>query len=485
MNFPASEVQKSEPTDRNRSASWHWSGVERRWLVSALCAILAFGCYLERRTALRTAPMTDLGVFVNAAWAVRAGGNLYDITDWHGWHYQYPPLLAIAFVPLADPPRPPLPLLTPGESRTPANTPWGYPVEGSQFFGLHRENARFFLITGVWYALSVLGICFSAHALACVLEGHALREPPPMNEKARLRWWKLRLLPLLVCAGSLGTDLSRGQVDIAMLATIATALYLAARGYQLISGLCLAIPAAVKLFPPFLLLYPFWRRRWRMAAAVVLGVTLWLGVVPAAVFGPRHALQLYQTWFEVLAKPALGAGRDRSRATELTDTAPGDNQSLLAAIHNWRYLDLPQGNRPAQYAPAVRVAVYVVGVIALATIGFVSGWRRGDPPRDLLMVAGLLIGLALVVSPIVHNYYYLLLLPLVIALLDRHWTRQPEHRDLRLLPWPLVMFLAIDLVARLPRIGLSLRDIGAPLSSVVLLMAAGICALTQDRLANT
>ena len=445
---------------------------------------MAFGCYLERRTALRTAPMTDLGVFANAAWAVRTGGNLYGTTDCHGWHYQYPPLLAIVFVPLGDPPPPPLPPLAPGEVRTPANTPWGYPVEGSQFFGLHRENARYFIVTAVWYLLSVAGICFAAHALASALEGRALREPPPAEKKARQRWWGLRLLPLLVCAGSLGTDLSRGQVDIAMLAIIAAALYLAARGRELGSGLCLAIPAAVKLFPPFLLLYPFWRRRWRMAAGVVLGLTLGLVVVPAAIFGPRRAVEVYQTWFEVLAKPALGTGSDRSRATELTDMTATDNQSLLAAIHNWQYLDTPRGNRPGQCAPAARVAVYIVGLLALAGIGFAAGWRRDDSPRDLLILAGLLIGLALVVSPIVHNYYHLLLLPLVAALLERHWAQPPEHRGLGWLPWPLVVFLAVDILTRLPAIGPWLRDIGGPVMSVVMLMFVGARVLIQGRRAS-
>jgi len=285
-----------------------------------------------------------------------------------------------------------------------------------------------------------------------------------------------------VCAGSLGTDLSRGQVDIAMLAIIACALYLAARGREWVSGLCLAIPAAVKLFPPFLLLYPFWRRRWRMAAGVVLSLALGLAVVPAAVFGPRHAVEVYQTWFEVLAKPALGTGSDRSRAAELTDMSATDNQSLLAAIHNWQYLDMPRGARPGQCAPAARVAVYVIGILALLGIGFAAGWRRNDPPRALLILAGMLIGLALVVSPIVHNYYYLLLLPLVAALLDHHWSQQPEHRGLlRLLPWPLVMFLVIDILTRLPGIGPWLRDIGGPVMSVVVLMAAGVRVLIQTR----
>ena len=478
MSFPATEVQK--PTDRGDRPNWRWSKRERAWFIVGLCAVIAYGCYLERRTALRTAPMTDLTVFVNAAWAVRTGEDLYNITDCHGWHYQYPPLLAIGFVPLADPPPPPLPLLARGESRTLGNTPWGYLIEGSQFFGLHHENARFFIIVAIWYALSVLGICFSTHALACALEGRALRQPPPMDEEARVRWWELRLLPLLVCAGSLVTDLSRGQVDIAMLAIIAAALYFATRERELVFGFCLAIPAAVKLFPPFLLLYPFYRRRWPLAAGVLLGLTFGLVIVPAAVFGPRRAIQLYETWSEVLAKPALGIGGDRSRAIELNDvTTSMDNQSLAAAIHNWQHIDQPRSNRPAQFTPAERLAVYVVGGLALAAIAFAAGCRRHDSPRDLMILTGLLIGLALVVSPNVHNYYYLLMLPLVTALLDQQRTLQAECRGLRLLSWPLLFFATIDILTRLPNIGLWLRDIGAPLVSLIVLMAAGAHTLSN------
>ena len=49
---------------------------------------------------------------------------------------------------------------------------------------------------------------------------------------------------------------------------------------------------------------------------------------------------------------------------------------------------------------------------------YVIGFRRTDSPHELLVIAGLLVGIALVVSPIVHNFYYLLMLPLVAALID-------------------------------------------------------------------
>ena len=85
------------------TSRWKFSRPEKSWLAIAAVVLLAFGGLMERRTALRHAPMTDLGVFCIASGAVWSGQNPYSIPDWHGWHYQYPPALAIAFLPLAEP----------------------------------------------------------------------------------------------------------------------------------------------------------------------------------------------------------------------------------------------------------------------------------------------------------------------------------------------------------------------------------------------
>ena len=458
---------------------WRFTRRERAGLAVALCALLAFGTVLEFRTALRRAPMTDLGVFACAAGAVRNGDNLYNVSDWHGWHYQYPPTLAILFTPLAHPKPAPHTLPPPGVPRTADNTPWGYPIDGrNQRYGLHEDNLRFFAIVAVWYVISVGLIGFSAHALACVLEGARLKSPPPAEARERRRWWWLRTLPLLICAGSLGTDLSRGQVDVLMLAAIAAGLYLISARREFSAGLCLAFPATVKLFPPFLLLYPFWRRRWAMSAGIIGGLILALAVLPAAALGPRRTVELYQNWFDVLAKPALGHGTDTSRAKELTGMTATDNQSLLAFFHNWKFHSLPRMERPPEAAPGERYAVYVAGALLLLGVGVVAGIRRQDSAQDLLIIAGLLIGLAFVVSPIVHNYYYLLLLPLVAALLDRGLpagTRKPEVKLLVVLS----IFMAGDLLARLPKVGNNLRDLGVPLLSMIALMVAGALVLLR------
>ena len=73
-------------------------------LCLLLLSILLFGIWVEFRGAFLHSRMTDAGVYLRAAWAVRNGKDLYSITDDRGWHYVYPPLFAVAMSPLADPP---------------------------------------------------------------------------------------------------------------------------------------------------------------------------------------------------------------------------------------------------------------------------------------------------------------------------------------------------------------------------------------------
>ncbi len=460
---------------------WRFYRAEKIWLTVALVVLAAFGCLLERRTALRHSPMTDLGVFCIASGAVWSGQNPYSIPDWHGWHYQYPPALAIVLLPLAEPvPLPPL-TLPPGEKRTAANTPWGYGVDGNNFYPLHAENAHFFFSVAAWYLLSVLGIIFSAHTLGCALEGKTLRSPPPEDSTARRRWWWRRLLPLAVLTGSSGTDLSRGQADIVMLTAISFGIFLAVTNKNFRAGLCFALPATIKLFPPFLLAYPFLRRQWRMGFGVIAGLFILLAALPVATLGPQRTKELYQCWIEVLAKPALGHGTDTSRQSELTGMGSTDNQSLLAAIHNWTNRSQPRGQRPVEAAAWERNAVYAVGTVMIAGVLFVIGWRRSDTPHQLFIIAGLLIGLALLINPVVHNFYYLLLLPLVAALVDLGVPQSPSSAPNWKLLLPVAFFMLADLLARMPGVGPLLRDWGVTTLSLIWLLWTGAMILMQQK----
>lgn len=442
--------------------------------------LLAFGGLMERRTALRHEPMTDLSVFCIASGAVWSGQNPYSIPDWHGWHYQYPPALAIAFLPLAEPIPVSADALPPEKLRTAANTPYGYGIEGKNYYGLHADNAHFFFSVAAWYLLSVLGILFSAHAIGCALEGKILRSPPPEDSAQRKTWWLRRLLPLAVLAGSLGTDLSRGQADILMLTAIAAGIYFLTAQKSFRAGLCLALPATIKLFPPFLLAYPFLRRQWRAGFGVIAGLFILLIALPVATLGPQRTQELYQCWFEVLAKPALGHGTDTSRQSELTGMGSTDNQSLLAAIHNWTHHAQPRGQRPLAAAAWERNLAYAIGAVMIAGVLFIIGWRRTDTPHQLCIIAGLLVGLALLINPVVHNFYYLLLLPLVAALLDLGMAK----RNWKIL-LPILVFALADLLARGPGIGPVLRDTGVTTLSLIWLLVVGATVLWEQKKSAT
>jgi len=458
---------------------WRFSRRERRHLVLAGTVILAFGALIEKRTALRRAPMTDLGVFACAARAVQTGANFYNVTDWHGWHYQYPPFLAILFEPLAHPV--PDPATVPEyPARTANNTPWGYGIPSVRiFYGLHADNCRFFWIVAVWYVLSVCMALVSTHLLACTLERNSWRAPPPVGPSQRCRWWLLRLAPLILCLASVGTDLSRGQVDLLMLFAISISLYLTARRRDCMAGLVASVPAAIKLFPPLFLLLPLWLRRWRLAGGIFLGLILTLLLVPLAALGPARTAKAYRTWFEVLARPSFGAGHDTSRAVELTNVNATDNQSLLAFIHNWTFRELPRSQRPLHASSSARLAAYWIGGLLSLALMLSFGRRPRESPEELLLLSGILIGMAFILSPVVHNYYYLLMMPLLGGIVG-HILESPHPTEKRTIVVALLLFMVIDVLARLPVVGPFLRNAGAPLVSLILLMGIGAVLLRRS-----
>ena len=151
-----------------------------------LVTAIVFGAITEFRGAFLKARRTDIGSYLRAAWTVRAGGNMYEVTDDPGWHYNYPPLFAILMTPLADPPH--------GADRT------GYlPYEVS---------------VGIWYMITM---AFGVAGIA-ILAGNV--EDPFGNLEAgggsrfSQCWWALRTAPLLILLPAIGRAQSRGQVDV-------------------------------------------------------------------------------------------------------------------------------------------------------------------------------------------------------------------------------------------------------------------------------
>jgi alpha-1,2-mannosyltransferase len=452
--------------DRNLASS-SLSRWERCGLVLFLALIVAFGVLVELRSAFLSRRMGDLDVFLRTAWAVRAGEDIYKVTDDNRYHYHYPPLFAILLTPLADPP-------------AGADHAWMLPYP---------------ITVAIWYIVSIVCLALAVHWLASALEATSPDPAVQCQPRGCRRWWALRLLPVLVCLPPIGHTLMRGQVNLLLLMLLCGLAAAVVRGRSWQSGWWLAGAICLKLIPAFLLLFPLWRRDGRCLASCAAGLVLGLALIPMAVFGPRQTLAYYGEWTNVLVRPGLGAGDDDSRARELIDVTATDSQSFQAIFHNTLYPD--GATRPRTAGPAVRLAHWLLGglmtlftLLAARRIVRREAWgmscsanaSRPTPraPREVVLFLGSLVLIMILVSPVCHLHYFCLAVPLVMGLLSGAWEGKSTLFPGRGL---VLLFLFVVIANTLPHFPICqrLRDDGLAAYAAVLLWLVGVITLARYR----
>lgn len=369
---------------------------EQACLVLLLVGVIAFGYLTVLRSAYSDQRMTDFGVYTRAAWAVRVGQDPYEIVDDRNWHYTYPPPFVLLLTPLADPPA--------GEDRS------GYlPFPASVV---------------VWYALNVLFAAVAVHWFVLAVLPH-LR---PLSR----RWWYARLIPFDVCIPALGYTLARGQVNVFVLLLLAGAFLAMARRRSFRSGVWLAAAVCVKVIPGLLVLVPLVRRDWRCLLGVVAGGVLFLGVIPAAVWGPAGAVDKNLTFVREVAFPGLTNAGSKSREAELIGTTKTDSQAFHAVVHAWRHPD--KATRPTNSDGLSKGLHYALGLGMVAVSVWVFMWNpkaHGRPSVGLndstraLLFFGCLSALTVHLAPASHMHFYAFSLPLVVGLVADDLRRRP------------------------------------------------------------
>jgi hypothetical protein len=419
--------------------------LERAVLAGLLTLVVVFGVVVEVRTAFLKRRMGDLGCYLRAAWAVRTGGDLYDVTDDNTWHYNYPPLLAILMAPLADPP--------PG-----ADTAGMLPYAWS---------------AAIWYVVNILCLAFAVHWLAGALQRTAAQAALRVQPIGSRAWWGLRVMPVLVCLVQIGHTLMRGQANLLLLALLCGMAAGLMGGQRFRAGLCLAGMICIKVFPAYLLLYPLWQRDRRCLSGCAVGLLVGLAAVPLAVFGPARTLRHYEKWAQVLVGPALGAGEDRSRATELIHVVATDTQAFQAVIHNTLHPD--RGRRPVQVEGWVRAAHWGIGAALTGLTLLAARRRKLDGARKVLLL-GALTTLMLLLCPVCHLHNLALLVLLAGGLIMDNWERTGSPR----LGWGLTvvfaLYLGISVIPQLPGCELT-RDFGLAMYAALLLWLTAVVRL--------
>jgi hypothetical protein len=421
-----------------------WLTSRQKWgLIAFAVVVVVFGGLVEMRSAFLSRRMGDLSVFVRTAWAVRAGEDIYTITDENGFHYHYPPLLAILMAPLADPP--------PGVDR--------------------GDSLPYPATVALWYLFNLLCLALAVHWLARPLEEVSSQAAVRSQPAGCQRWWNLRMLPVLACLPPIGHTLMRGQVNLLLLLLLAGTAAALLRGQSWRAGLWLAGAICLKVIPALLLLVPLCRRDWRCLVGCALGLVVGMVVIPAAVFGPDRTRNYYREWTDVLVRPGLGAGGDSSaRDKELLEVTATDSQSFQAALHNLLYPN--RDTRPPRPSSLVLLAHWAMTGLLTALSLLVLWRRRGDRPAELTAFGALVVVMALA-SPVCHLHYLALAVPLVMGALAASWERAGTDRLGPGLLLVGVLNLAANVLPNLPGMQ-AVRDGGLATAGALLLWGTGL-----------
>jgi Glycosyltransferase family 87 len=455
-----------------REPVWIWE----RWGSWVLVVFfVVFGVLVEYRSAFLRRRMTDLNCYLRASWAVRQGGaDLYHVYDDNGWHYNYPPLFAILLTPLADPPTQDASIAGVSAAGLAAT-----PMPPGSLLGVTTLLASrvpmkpevpplipyvpWSISVAIFYLLNLGLLALSLHLLASALEETSGVRFGWRQGVGGRRWFMLRLLPLCACLAPIAHTLMRSQANLYLLALFCGLIAGLIRGRRFQAGLCLAGAICLKIFPAYLLMVPLIRgcgkisgspsrpdapareagypslarRAWmgsrqfchalirrdlRCLGGCAAGLVVGLLLIPAAVVGPRQAVNWYFDLKKVLVEPALGMGTDHSRADELTDATASDSQSIQILIHNTAFLD--PATRPKKVIPLARQLHWIIGgCLTLATL--LAGWRHRQASGPAMAIfVGALVLIMLLLSPVCHTHYFSLAVPLFMGLTALSWDRQ-------------------------------------------------------------
>jgi hypothetical protein len=374
--------------------------LERFLLGLLVVAAVAFGAVVEIRSAFQKMRRTDFGVYARAAWAVRAGGELYDIADDRGWHYCYPPPFAVLMTPLADPPV--------GESRT------GY--------------LPFAVSVGVWYLFSLACVWFALNQYANAVL--------PAEPRGTRRWWYARTGPFLVAVGGVGFTLARGQVNLLVVAMLAAMFASHLRGRRFTAGLWLGAAICLKVIPAFLGLYLLLKRDTRGVAGTIAALVVGLLLIPASVWGVDKAVAMNRLMVTNVLQPGTTGEGGATLAEELTNATATSSQSFQSAIH---YLLHPDpASRPTLASKETRLAHWAVGGALTLALVLAARGRAATPANELLLFGALGL-LMLHLTPVSHMHYYAFGLPFACGV----WLKGVAENPGRFLPPPLTLALLV------------------------------------------
>ncbi len=227
-------------------------------------------------------------------------------------------------------------------------------------------------VTGAmtWFAMKVA--LASVSLVLCLRIVKPKGQPyPPFFQSAVLI---LSLRPIL-------GDLHHGNINLLILFLIVAMFEAWRNGYDVLAGLILGLAISYKVTPALFLPYFAYKRSWRTVGGTMLGLGLFLLVVPSLIVGTDFNLDCLRMWWHRILTPFIVEGAASPMEINqsmvgvftrlLTEIPPGTNRYDL-------HLDVNLVSWPPQ------VVGYLLKALALGLLGLLAFFcrTRTDDRRD-------------------------------------------------------------------------------------------------------
>ncbi len=422
----------------------------RRWLGILLILGLGWGVGISTfyRGAVSPKQRTDLTVYLKAGEMVAEGraDTMYEIVNKRGWHYVYPPLLAILLAPLSK-----------------------WPLSAT---------------VGLAYLLSVACLAGTAalsrrfpgdvRPARAGLQGHAT---VPESLGCRPAPWQIALA-MFFCLPMFLNTLTRGQFGIISLFFMAAVFYAYTQKKKVLTGLLLALAIALKISPlAFLVFFFLMKREWKILLSILVGFGLFFFLLPSAAIGFQQNWELLKIWKSLMSASQSDTAYRHYLWGELFTPFTEDNQSIYAAVTRlaWHSQEQFIGLSNA----LVRFITSGLGILLVA-LPFMNRQKTSPAPSQeplrSLAEFSLFPMLMLFASPVtqIHHYTVVYFLFLVaFMMMDRaprgSWTRKCLGFSL----WTCALSLTFGMIFTF------LGNWGIPLWGSMLLWGTVLCSMNK------
>ncbi len=292
-------------------------------------------------------------------------------------------------------------------------------------------------VTGAltWFAFKLA--LTAASILICFRIVKPADRPLPSWFQAGVMFFALR--PIL-------SDLHHGNNNLLILFLVVAALEAWRRGYDVLAGLILALSIAYKVTPALFVVYFVFKGSWRVVGATLLGMGIFLLIVPSLIIGPTFNAECLGTWWHRMLSPFLTS--NASSPQEINQSMVGVLTRLLTATKTGegRY-DVHRALNLVAWSPrmvGLLVKGISVGFVAMLALVCRTKTDRRDDPRLLGEFALVVLTMLFLSERSWKHHFVTLLLPYTYLMAEFAFGGLPTWKrvGLALSMWGSVLLMA-------------------------------------------